>query len=494
MTSTTWTGRRLSILPEREAIVELFREAMPIIGMTVSRLAMQTIDFVMVSQLGTAAQAAISPTTFLVFAVSCIGLGAVTSVQTYVAQACGRGESRVGGSYAWQALYIAAFFGLITWPIATNTSTWYGWWSSAVNTPPEVAELQTIYIQWCLWQTMPAVLAQGLQSFYNGVKRSTIPLIATIASLVTNVVGNYLLIWGKFGFPEMGIAGAALATVIGWWVRVAVMFVPMFWASNEREFGTASSMSFNFGRTVELLKLGIPTGLTWMLDLGSWVVFLNAILPPYGTAVMAASAIAMQYMHLSFMPAIGIGTAVCTQVGFAIGAGKPEHATKRTYVGMWLNGVYMTLIGVVMLAFSGPLIRLFNADPDVIHQGRMILIWVALFQLGDAMCITYLSALRGAGDAKVPAIMMFVCCWGIFIGGGIAASRLLPEFGMNVPWATCTIYIVVLGALSMLRWNSGVWRSIKLAGAGPAVREADSEQSLVERLESASSAVDGARS
>lgn len=447
-------------------MIELLSEAMPIIGMTLSRLALQTIDFVMVSAISTAAQAAISPATLLVFAVACIGMGAVTSVQTYVSQASGRGDARAGGSYAWQSLYIALAFGLLTWPIATTTPIWYGWWSDAVKAPADVAQMQTVYIQWCLWQTLPCVLGQGLQSFYNGIKRSSVPLIATIASLIANVVGNYVLIWGKFGFPEMGIAGAALATVIAWWVRVVVMVVPMFWREYEEEFGTASSLAFNFKRTVEILRIGVPTGLTWLMDIGAWVVFMAAILPPYGTAVMAASAIALQYMHLSFMPAIGIGTALCTQVGFAIGAGRPDDAVARVRIGMWLNGIYMTLAGAMMLIFAGPLIWVLNADPDVIKAGQVILIWVALFQLGDAMCITYLSALRGAGDAKVPAIMMFFCCWVIFIGGGVSASVWLPQYGMSVPWATCALYIVALGAMSMLRWNAGVWRTIKLADEG----------------------------
>lgn len=453
-------------LEERSPTWELLRAALPIIAMTVSRMAIGFIDFVMVSQLGTAAQAAISPATLLVFLVSCLGMGCVQSVQTFVSQARGRGEAHAAGAYAWQSLYVAILFGLLTWPLASTAHLWCASIARFAGTPADVAALQAEYIGWCLWQTAPAILAGGLQAFYNGVERSYVALAAVLASLVCVVVGNYVLIWGHWGFPKLGIAGAAIATVASWWVRAAIMLVPLFTPTYERLYRTASSLALDLRKLYEIIRVGGPIALQWLVDLGSWVVFLNLILPRYGQAGLAASNIAIQYMHLAFMPAIGIGVALTSQVGFAIGAQRPDDAVRRTRVAMWLTGAYMGAVGLLMVVGGGPLVWLFNHDSAVIAVGKWVLVWVAIFQVFDAMCITYISAMRGAGDTNVPALMAAFCCWVVFIGGGYAASIALPQFGLHVPWLAATAYIILLGVMVWRRWVGGAWRRMKLhAGA-----------------------------
>lgn len=445
---------------ERSPTMQLLSDALPIIGMTVSRLLMLTTDFWMVSHLGTAAQAAISPATMLVMAIGCLGLGVTQAVQTFVSQAVGRGESRLAGAYTWQSLYIALAFGLLVWPIAATTHTWYGWIEHVSGTDKEVAEMQKIYISWGLWQTMPIVMAQGLQSFYNGILRSRVALVATVVSLLVNLLLNYLLIWGHWGLPALGIAGSAIATVIGWWVRVAIMLVPLLSREYEEQYAMRSSIALDFHRLRDITRIGLPIGAVWLLDIGSWVVFMQMILPSYGESMQAASNVALQYMHLAILPSVGIGIALCSQIGMAVGAGRPQEAFHRVTVAMRLIGGYMTVVGLVMFFGSDLLMLPFTHDPDVIAAGRTVFFWVALFQIGDAMQITYLNALRGAGDTRVPAVLTFLCCWGLFIGCGLLASRNLPQFGVNVPWAFCMAYIILLGLLFLWRWRSGAWMRI----------------------------------
>jgi MATE family multidrug resistance protein len=188
-------------------------------------------------------------------------------------------------------------------------------------------------------------------------------------------------------------------------------------------------------------------------------------------------------MHLSFMPAVGIGMALCSQVGHAIGRGRPEHARIKAWVAMRLTGAYMGTVGLLMFAGGGLLIDLFTDDPQVIQTGRMIMVWVAIFQVFDAMTITYMNALRGAGDTRWPAIAVAFCCWVIFIGGGYTVVTLAPQWGVNGPWLMFTTYVIVLGLALLLRWRGGSWQNIRLfddsqrAGASsgnePASAEAD---------------------
>jgi MATE family multidrug resistance protein len=448
--------------------MQLLTLALPIIGMTVSRMLMGFIDFVMVSQLGTVAQAAISPATIIVFAVACPGMGVANGVQTFVSQADGRGESRLCGAYGWQTIYIALAAALVTWPLAETTPVWYGWITALAEREPAMAALEVEYTRIAVWSVPLAVLSIGFNGFFMGVQRTRVVLLAVLLSLVVNATGNYLLIFGKLGFPEMGIAGAAVATVIGWAVRAGFLAGALLLPAIDRRYNTRRALAFSWRRLWQLIYVGGPTAVQWLVDIGSWVVFLAMIMPPYGTYAAAASNVGLQYMHLSFMPAIGIGLALCSQVGFAIGEGRQDKAVAQTRVAMRVTGIYMGSIGLLFVVGGYPLMRLLSKDPQVINAGVLVLIGAAAFQVFDAMCITYMNALRGAGDTRWPAVVTFACCWGVFIGGGVAVGRVLPQAGLLGPWVMCAAYIIALGLLLRRRWRAGPWRRIRLF-EGPTV-------------------------
>ena len=447
--------------------MELLKLAAPIIGMTVSRMAMGFIDFVMVSRLGTDAQAAISPATIFVFALACLGMGAAQSVQTFVSQADGRGEPQKSGGYAWQVFYIAAMCGLVTLPIVLTTDVWFGWIARFGGHEAGVAALEVDYIRIGLWSVAPAVVCAGLTGFFNGIRRPGLSLIAVLASLAINVVGNYALIFGNWGFPEMGIKGAAIATVAAWTLRMIILTGALLLPKIDARFNTRGSIRLDREKMAGIMRVGGPIAIQWVIDIGAWVVFMSMIVPVYGKIAMAASNVALQYMHFSFMPAIGIGMALCSQVGFSIGEGRPDDARMRAKVAMRLTAIYMGIVGLIMALGGYPLMALMSKDPEVIRIGVYVLIWAAIFQVFDAMGITYMNALRGAGDTRVPAMMVAFCCWVIFICGGYGTSIWLKSWGLNGPWSMCTIYISLLGLLLWARWRLGRWRTIRLFDKQP---------------------------
>ena len=459
---TTMSNLASSVEERRSPEMRLLILAIPIMGLTVSRMLMGFIDFVMVSRLGTEAQAAISPSTMLVFTIACLGMGICIAVQTFAAQAEGRGEPRRAAAYAWQSLYLAMVAAVVTAPIALTTPLWLALVAESGNHPPVMAQLEVDYLRIAFWWVPLGVFSMGLEGFFMGIQRPRIPFIAMVMSLLTNVIGNYLLIFGKFGFPELGIAGAAIATVIGWGVRCGVLLGALLLPEFDRKYGTRHALAFRWRNLKDLFKVGSPTSLQWLVDLGAWLVFLAVIMPRYGVAEAAASNTGMQYMHMSFMPAIGIGIALCSQVGHAIGAGTPEKAVRQTIACMRLTGGYMFAMGYFFVAAAPQLMWLMNHDQDVIDAGHFVLMGAAVFQLFDAMCITYTSALRGAGDTRTPALLFFVCCWAIFIGGGLLVAWLFPSIGLVGPWAMCALYIIVLGLLLRARWGAGHWRKIRL--------------------------------
>jgi MATE family multidrug resistance protein len=450
------SGRSLSL--------ELLVLALPIIAMTVSRMLMTFVDFVMVSALGTEAQAAISPASLFVFAVGCLGLGIAHGVQTFVSQADGRDEPEEAGPYAWQSLYIAGFFGLLTVPAVATTELWFGKLAALGSHSAQVTQLEIDYVRIALWAVAPSIICIGMNGFFMGIQKPWVGFFAIIASLAANVFGNWVLIFGHLGFPALGIAGAAYATVGAWWVRATVLLAAMFLPAFARRYNTRRSLRFSWHKLLNLIHVGAPTSVGWLVDIGSWMVFLMLIMPAFGTEAMAASNVGLQLMHLSFMPAVGIGIAVCSQVGYAIGAGRPDEAGLRTRVAFRLTGAYMGLVGLLFLLAREPLVRIFNHDPAVVSIGSFVLIWAAVFQVFDAMAITHMNALRGAGDTRWPAVAMGLACWTVFVVGGYSAAHLAPQWGINGPWAMCTIYIIIIGVALRWRWLGGKWREIRLFG------------------------------
>ncbi len=442
--------------------LELLRLALPLIAVTASRMLMGFIDFVMVAKLGTDAQAAMSPATLLIWAFVALGMGMATSVQTFASQAHGRGEPERGPAYAWQCIYLGLAFGVVAWPATHLIPALYEWIGAVAHHAPAVRMLEVQYTQIAVWCMVPSAMAAGMEGFFNGVQRPRVTLLAVVVSLGTLVLGNYLLIWGNWGFPRMGIAGSALATVCAWWTRVAVLFVVFCSSAYNREYRTRRAFAPSWRCCVDIFRIGGPTGAAWLIDIGSWVVFLNLIVPPFGTAAMAATAIALQYTHAAFMPAIGVGMALCSQVGFALGAGRPDEAAARVRTALRLTMIYMGSIGLLLLLLRGPLMAAIAVDPAVIAAGMWIMCWVAIYQVFDAMSITFIFTLRGAGDTRTPAVLNVVCCWLVFIGGGYLVARLWPSLGVNGPWLMAVVYLTVLGLALLWRYRTGSWRKIRL--------------------------------
>ena len=252
-----------------DSTLDLLRLATPIIAMMISRMLMGFVDFVMVSKLGTDAQAAISPATMFIFMLACIGLGIATAVQTFVAQADGRGEHRECGGYAWQSCYLAAVFAALTLPVALSANAWFPWIARLGSHSSAVAALEVRYVEIALWSVAPSIVCIGLSGFFNGIQRPWIAFVASVISLATNIAGNWLLIFGNLGFPCLGIAGAAYSTVFAWGIRALVLILAMILPAFNERYGTRHSLAFSWQKTRDLVRVGGPTAVTWLLDIGS---------------------------------------------------------------------------------------------------------------------------------------------------------------------------------------------------------------------------------
>ncbi len=429
-----------------------------------ARALMDFVDFIMVSRLKSDdAQAAVLSAQMYLWAYICLGVGVVSMVNTFASQALGRQQPRECSAYAWQTVYIAAAFGLVSLAFFPFLPVHFAW----VGHSSGVQEMELAFAEVGLLNVGPTIASFGLSAFFMGVHRPYLAMWSVLEANVVNVVASLILMFGFFGIEPMGIAGAAWGTLIATCYRVVRLAAPMMMPGFSATFQSRETWKFSWKHTRDLFRVGTPLGLQWMSEILVWALFVSILVGKlFGTADLIATNIAWQYMRISFLPTIGVGQALTALVGKSIGAGHPERALRETRLVVWITCTYMGATSLVYWFAGDHLIGWFNADPKVVEVGAGVMICAAVFQLFDALGITYISALRGAGDTVAPAIAMTVSHWLVVIGAGWWMAVTFPSLGSIGPWIAASALIIIISFYLWWRWAGGTWRKIDLFKAG----------------------------
>lgn len=445
--------------PRWAGLSEVLAMTIPLSLGSMSFAIMRFVDTAMVSRLpGDAPLAAVGTAGLATFTLATFFVGVVGCVGTFVAQSYGRGEHENCARYTWQGIYVALAAGaavLVFWPLA-------GPMFRLMPHSDEVTRLELTYFRVRLFGFVFISWQAGLSGFFQGVKRPWIPMYAALCANAVNVVLDYLLIFGHFGFPRWEIGGAALATVIAQGVHVAIMQAVFLSKSSHAQYGSRTAYAIDWVKTRELLRIGWPGGLSLFLDLVNWSVFTLLIVGCFGDVALAAHNAAIQFAHLSFLPALGLNQAIAAIVGQWIGRKDVPRAKARTYTAMRLAVGYMTVVGVTLAVFGKPLIHVaFSQNPEVIQLGRILLIVCAAFQGFDAVNIVLFGALRGVGDTRW---MMWTTVLGgylFFLPVALALAFALG-WGAIGAWVGATAYIILLSGIVFRRFHGEGWRSVRI--------------------------------
>jgi MATE family multidrug resistance protein len=437
----------------------MLKLAGPMVVTTISFTVMQFVDRLMVSRLGTDALAAILPAGFVSFLPGGFAIGAITSLNTFVSQSLGRGDKEGCSNYFWQAVYMGlVYFAavvVIMWPTAP-------WIFRAMGHPPTVVGMEVIYLRIMLYAHILAVINWSCGQFFMGIHRPIITMCASLCGQVVNVAANYVLIFGKFGFPEMGIAGAGWGTFIGIGVAASVnMFI--YLSSNiNATFKSRRTLNIDFGKMYDLLKVGLPAGFGLMVNVAFWGVILFGLVGKFGTEALAATSAVLSYTSLSVMPVVGMSTALTAAVGKTIGRGRKDMAIKQTRVCLKVALLYMGLVGICFFVFRNALMAFWSSDAKVIEVGVEILICAAIYQGFYAARTIYSGSLRGAGDTVWLAIISAVGAVVILGLGGWLVAMFFPSLGALGPWSAATVSIIAVGLANRWRFKSKRWMDIDL--------------------------------
>lgn len=439
--------------------------ALPAVITTSSRAAMDVADFIMVARLPTEdAQAAILPAQVVMWAYIVFGLGVVTMVNTFASQALGRRNESECSAYAWQGIYVSVFFGLLAGVVIGFVPGVVAW----IGHDPGVQANEIAYMKVALLTTGPTLIAEGLGWFFIGIHRPKTPMWTALESIVINVVVSGALIFGWFGLPSMGIAGAAWGTFVAVCYRMVRLLIAFLTLNIHTIYRTRETWRPSFSRMANLFRVGIPCGLQFTSEVIVWAIFVNLLIGKrFGTHHLIATNAAWQYMRVAFMPTLGAGRALTALVGKSIGEGDHARAKRETRIAAILTTLYMLVLSLTYLIFGEQLILLITGSEGAAKIGRPIMVCAAVFQLFDAWAITYTSSLRGAGDTFVPSIFFVASHWLIIVAGGWWIAGRFPELGSLGPWIAASVLIGVTAVFLIWRWYSEAWRKIDLFSKAP---------------------------
>jgi MATE family multidrug resistance protein len=466
----------------RFALSEVWCLAWPTILTMTSFTLMQFTDRLMVGQIGKVEIAAQGNAGTWAFAAIATIMGVVTVVNTFVSQHLGAEEPEKGSKYPWNAAWMA----LVAWIIIIIPCVFLTPYVFKTINPSEadikLVSLETMYANYMLLGCVFLLVGRGFTQYFLGLHKPKIITVSTIMANIVNIAANYILIFGENGIggylpgipgtPALGLKGAAIATVIGMFMETVLPFLVFISSKYNNKYGTRKNWRPSFKTIKALFKLGWPGSMQWGNEIICWAIFMTVFVGKFGTNDMAAGWIALAFLQLSFMPAVGINVAINSIVGKYIGAKQPDIAVSRARIGVAMAMVYMTICATIFVIFRYEFIAMFISSDqysvadreEIIRLGANMLIVIAVFQTVDALGIVYTGALRGAGDTVFPGIATAIYSWVFIVGGGWVAVTYFPQLGSIGPWIAASVYIILIGLTMGIRFERGGWRSIDLLG------------------------------
>ncbi len=457
-----------AITREAKALLVL---GLPIIGSHLAQIAMHITDTVMLGWYSVEALAAAVLGATLFFTLFVVGSGFAWAVMPMVAAAVANGQDTEVRRTTRMALWLSLLFGAAIMPALWFSGTVLG----GLGQEPALAAATQGYLRIAGWGIFPALIVMVLKSYLAAQERTQVVLWITVLGAVLNGLLNWALIFGNWGAPELGLRGAAFATLATQCLTLVLTLAYALWLPQLRRH----TLFVRFWRPdwpafAAVFRLGWPIGLTSLAEAGLFSA--SALMMGWvGTRELAAHGIALEIVSVTFMFHLGLANAATVRAGQA--HGRQDRAqlrlVGRTAIGLSL--FFSTIAIVLFLTVPEPLVRVFldAADPltpQIVAIGVSLLAVAALFQLADGGQVMALGLLRGVQDTRVPMIHAAFSYWLV----GIPASYVLGfTLGLGAPgiWLGLVVGLVLAGVLMMTRFWTGPARAPRasLAGGGPGV-------------------------
>ena len=415
------------------------------------------VDNIMVGQLGTAELAAVSLGNSFIFITMSVGIGFSTAITPIVAESDASKNVAQGKSAIKNGIVLCTTLGLLLFVILLLLKPLM----SLMKQPPEVVDLAKPYLDLVAFSLVPLVMFQAIKQFSDGLSMTKYPMYAALFSNVVNIALNYVLIFGKLGFPEMGIVGAAYGTLIS---RV-IMLWHLWWLLSRKEKSKDYLKQLKFfvlDRLMlrQLINLGAPSAMQMFFEVAIFTaaIWLSGLL---GKNPQAANQIALNLSSMTFMVATGLSVAAMIRVGNQKGLNNYVEL-RRIAFSIFLLAIFLAIgFGLIFLGFHEELPKLYvdfddsanYADnTEVVRIAATLLIAASIFQISDSVQVVTLGALRGLQDVKIPTLITFFAYWviGFPVSFYFGNESRLGSFGI---WMGLLAGLSSAAILLLIRFN-----------------------------------------
>ena len=457
----------------------VLKVSLPLVASMISTTLMLFTDRLFLGWYSTDALAASTPAGLMAFTLMSFFLGVAAYTNTFVAQYTGAGAHERVGACLWQGIYFSLLAGLLLAGASFLGEDIF----RLGGHPAEIQQLETTYFRILMLFAVFNVMHDTLGCFYSGRGLTVAVMLISLIGAAVNIPLDYIMINGLLGLPEMGIAGAAWATVLSHALIMLLYIALIFRPRNNIRYGLWKARAFNAAVFKRLLTYGIPAGVSFFIDIFAFTFFLF-IIGRIGTGELAASNIAFAINSLGFLPLIGFGIGTATLVGQAIGRGRPDEAVKATRSALGVCSIYVLLMMAIYLGLPEILFSLFRPKDmslgdfnTVIAMGRPVMSFIAVYSLFDMFAIIYSSAIKGAGDTRFVTRAVLLCSTTLLV---IPVYLAVDVFGAGLyaAWSFATVYVIALGCTFFLRFRQGRWKSMRVIEHNPVVDVVEAESGI----------------
>jgi MATE family, multidrug efflux pump len=426
-------------------LLPLLRIAVPVILAEVGWMSMGIVDTIMVGPLGPAAIGAAGMGSSVFTAIAIFGMGLMLGLDTYVSQAHGAGDAasclRWLHSGVWLAALIAPLVMIVAWGLWLTLD----WW----GLHPDIRPLVGDYLRVISLGAPPLLLYAAFRRYLQGMHIVQPIMVALVSANLVNAGANWVLIYGHWGFPALGVEGSAWATTVARVYMAAFLYVAIR-LEHRRRAMERPSLAPDVARIRRLIAMGFPAASQVALEVGVFAA-ATALAGRLEPVSSGSHQIALNIASLAFMVPLGLSSSGAVRVGHAIGARDPSRAIRAGWTALAAGAVIMTLIGLGLFIWPASLIRIFTTDPRIVDIGVGLLAIAAAFQLFDGTQAVATGVLRGIGETRMPMIVNAVGHWVLGLPVGYALCFRFA-WGVAGLWVGLSIGLVLSAVVLVAVW------------------------------------------
>ena len=456
----------MSYLRERWKSQAGYREvlvmALPLILSTSAWTVQQFVDRMFLAWYSPEAIAASMPAGILNFAIMSLFMGTASYVGTFVAQYYGAGRHERIGPAVWQGIYVGLLGAVVLMALVPFAEDIF----NLVGHDQAVRRNEADYFKVLCMGGGFVLTGSAISGLFAGLGRPWPVMWVHTLSTMVNIVFNYALIFGNWGFPEMGIIGAGLATVISGFCAMLLFTILALTRGVRQEYRTLAGWRFEPKLFLRLLKYGLPAGVQFFLDMASFTIFV-LLVGRLGMVSLAATNIAFNINLLAFMPMIGSGIAISVLVGQYLGRDRPDLAERTVYSGFHITLAYMVTVAASYVLVPRVFILPFaaQADParfeEIFAITVVLLRFVAFYSVFDTLNIVFSSAIKGAGDTRFVMYMMVLVSI-LLLAVPTYLAIVVFGCGLMFAWVLISVNIMALGMIFLFRFRGGKWKEMRV--------------------------------